>query len=198
MSNLDSFLKLKIFLIFRKNCKLKLASNSICLICRILSYLSYLSSVYTTTFLARYPFKFGPGAYNLRPGTLHFCRVNGKIRGTSTPKQTSAETMWIGSLGPRMFWGTRATIFSIYTTKMEGAGPKILGTGAKFKQVPCQKNCRVNWALKYPEPQNTFFAKMNLCTCWKRIATIFSFFQQILPFHRLQNLRKTKHLLFTT
>ena len=55
--------------------------------------------------------------------------------------------MWIGSLGPRMFWGTRATNFSIYTTKMEGAGPKILVTGAKFKQVPCQKNCRVNRAL---------------------------------------------------
>ena len=46
-----------------------------------------------------------------------------------------------------MFWGTRATNFSIYTTKMEGAGPKILGTGAKFKQVPCQKNCRVNRAI---------------------------------------------------
>ena len=46
-----------------------------------------------------------------------------------------------------MFWGTRATKFSIYTTKMEGAGPKLLGTGAKFKQVPCQQNCRVNRAL---------------------------------------------------
>ena len=46
-----------------------------------------------------------------------------------------------------MFWGTRATNFSFYTTKMEGAGPKILGTGAKFKQVPCQTNCRVNRAL---------------------------------------------------
>ena len=45
-----------------------------------------------------------------------------------------------------MFWGTRATNFAIYTTKMEGAGPKILGTGAKVKQVPCQKNCRVNRA----------------------------------------------------
>ena len=55
--------------------------------------------------------------------------------------------MWIGSLGPCMFWGTRATNFSIYTTKMEGAGPKSLGTGAKFKQVPCQTNCRVNRAL---------------------------------------------------
>ena len=31
---------------------------------------------------------------------------------------------------------------------MEGAGPKILGTGAKFKRVPCQKNCRVNQAFK--------------------------------------------------
>ena len=75
----------------------------------------------------------------MRPGTLHFCRVNGKIRGTRAPQQTSAETMWIGSLGPRMFWGTRATNFSIYTTKMESAGPKILGTGAKFKRVPCPK-----------------------------------------------------------
>ena len=55
--------------------------------------------------------------------------------------------MWIGSLGPRMFWGTRATDFSIYTTTMEGTGPKILGTGAKFKEVPCQKNCRVNRAF---------------------------------------------------
>ena len=46
-----------------------------------------------------------------------------------------------------MFWGTRATSFSIYTPKMEGAGPTILGTGTKFKRVPCQKNCRVNRAL---------------------------------------------------
>ena len=30
---------------------------------------------------------------------------------------------------------------------MKGAGPQILGTRAKFKQVPCQKNCRVNRAL---------------------------------------------------
>ena len=56
--------------------------------------------------------------------------------------------MWIGSLGPCMFWGTRALNFSIDTTKKEGAGPKILGTGAKFKRVPCQKNCRVNRAYK--------------------------------------------------
>ena len=56
--------------------------------------------------------------------------------------------MWIGSLGPRMFLGNRATNFAIYTTKMEGAGPKVLGTGAKFKQVPCQQNCRVNRAFE--------------------------------------------------
>ena len=30
---------------------------------------------------------------------------------------------------------------------MKGAGPEILGTGAKFKRVPCQKSCRVNRAL---------------------------------------------------
>ena len=36
--------------------------------------------------------------------------------------------------------------FSIYTTKMKGAGPQILGTGARFKRVPCQKSCRVNQA----------------------------------------------------
>ena len=30
---------------------------------------------------------------------------------------------------------------------MKRAGPQILGTGAKFKRVPCQKNCRVNRAL---------------------------------------------------
>ena len=70
---------------------------------------------------------------------------------SSRVHQTSAETMWIVSLGPRMFWGTRATNFSIYTAKMEGAGPKILNTGAncKFKQVPCQKKCRVNRAFVY-------------------------------------------------
>ena len=56
--------------------------------------------------------------------------------------------MWIGSLCPRMFWGTRATNCSIYTTKIEGAGPQILGNGAKFKRVPCQKSCRVNRAYK--------------------------------------------------
>ena len=61
--------------------------------------------------------------------------------------------MWIGILGLRMFWGTRATNFFIYTTKMEGAGPKILGTGAKFKRVPCQKNCRVNRAFKDNESE---------------------------------------------
>ena len=48
-------------------------------------------------------------------------------------------TAWHGHI-------SRATNFSIYTTKMEGAGPKSLGTGAKLKQVPCQKNCRVNRA----------------------------------------------------
>ena len=52
--------------------------------------------------------------------------------------------------------------------------------------------------LKCPSPQNIFFAKMNLCTCSKRIAAIFSFFQEILPFYRLRKLQKSKHLLFTT
>ena len=87
-----------------------------------------------------------PVPKNLRPGTLHFCHVNGKIHGTSAPKHTGAETTYPHGLGTRLLWGTRATNFSIYTTKMEGAGPKILGTGAKFKRVPCQKNCRVNRA----------------------------------------------------
>ena len=76
----------------------------------------------------------------------HFSRVNGKVRGASAPKHTGAETMWIGSPGPRMSWGTRATNLSIYTTKKESAGPQILGTGATFKSIPCQKNCRVNRA----------------------------------------------------
>ena len=31
---------------------------------------------------------------------------------------------------------------------MKGAA-QILGTGAKFKQVPCQKSCRVNQAYDY-------------------------------------------------
>ena len=32
---------------------------------------------------------------------------------------------------------------------MEGAGPQILGTGAKFNRVPCQKGCRVNRVKNY-------------------------------------------------
>ena len=59
-----------------------------------------------------------------------------------------AETTYPHGLGTRMFSGTRATNFSIYTTKVERAGLQILGTGAKFKRLPCQKNCRVNRALK--------------------------------------------------
>ena len=34
-------------------------------------------------------------------------------------------------------------------------------------------------SLKCPQPQNTFFPKMNLCTSLKCIAAIFSFFQQL-------------------
>ena len=52
--------------------------------------------------------------------------------------------------------------------------------------------------LKNSKPQNILLAKMNLCTCSKRIAAIFSFSQQILSLHRLQNLLKPKHLFFTT
>ena len=38
---------------------------------------------------------------------------------------------------------------------MKVAGPQILGTGAKFKRVPCQKSCRVNracdrWIVEVP------------------------------------------------
>ena len=72
-----------------------------------------------------------------------------KIRGTSAPKHTGAETTYPHGLGTRLFWGTRATNFPIYTTKMKGAGPQILGTGAKFKPVSCEKNCRVNRAYIY-------------------------------------------------
>ena len=39
---------------------------------------------------------------------------------------------------------------------MEGAGPKILGSGAKFKRVPCQKNCGVNQALICRRPLTVF------------------------------------------
>ena len=31
---------------------------------------------------------------------------------------------------------------------MKGAGSQILGTGAKFKRVPCQKSCRVNRVIE--------------------------------------------------
>ena len=34
-----------------------------------------------------------------------------------------AETTYPHGLGTRLFWGTRATNFPIYTTKMKGAGP---------------------------------------------------------------------------
>lgn len=51
----------------------------------------------------------------------------------------------------------------------------------------------MNFAM-VPRPQNIFFAKTNLCTCSKRIAALFSFFLQILPFYRPPNLRKIKHV----
>ena len=79
--------------------------------------------------------------------------------------------MWIGSLGLRMFWGTRATNFSIYTTKMEGAGPQILGAGAKFKQVPCQQNCRVNRAHVLPNANRMQLSEMRKCD-WQKTAVI--------------------------
>ena len=41
--------------------------------------------------------------------------IFGKIRGTSAPKHTRAETTYPHGLGTRLFWGTRATNFSIYT-----------------------------------------------------------------------------------
>ena len=53
-------------------------------------------------------------------------------------KQTGAQIMWIGGLGPRMFYHLH--------DKNEGAWPKILGTGAKLKQVPRLKSCRVKRA----------------------------------------------------
>ena len=72
-----------------------------------------------------------------------------------------AETTNPHGFGTCLFWGTRATNFPIYTTKMKGAGPQILGTGAKFKRVPCQKSCRVNRAsegskkMKRPKPSSS-------------------------------------------
>ena len=54
------------------------------------------------------------------------------------------EIMWIGSLGPHMFWGTRATNFSIYTTKMGGARLHIvrhwgqIQTGTMPKKLLCK------------------------------------------------------------
>ena len=71
----------------------------------------------------------------MRHGTFHFCRENGKIRGTSAPKHTKAET------------NNPHGLTNFYTTEMEGDGPQILGTGAKFKRVPYQKSCRVNRAI---------------------------------------------------
>ena len=49
--------------------------------------------------------------------------------------------------------------------------------------------------LKVHLTQNTFFAKINLCTCWKSIAPFFVLFCQTLAFYRLPNLRKSKHHL---
>ena len=72
---------------------------------------------------------------------------NGKICGTRAPKHTGAKTTYPHGPGTCLFWGICGTNFSIYTTKMEDAGPQILGTGAKFKRGPCQKSCRVNRAF---------------------------------------------------
>ena len=82
-----------------------------------------------------------PVPKNFRPGTLHFCRENGKIRGTSAPKHTGAETTYPHDLGTHPFWGTRATNFPHLHDKNEGC------RAANFKRVPCQKSCRVNRAL---------------------------------------------------
>ena len=47
-----------------------------------------------------------------------------------------------------MFWGTRATNFDIYTTEMKGAGPKILGTGTKFKrEYGAKKVVQKSWLM---------------------------------------------------
>ena len=54
-----------------------------------------------------------------------------------------AEITYPHGLGTRLFWGSRATNFSNHTTKMEGDGPQILGTG-----VPCQTSCRINRAQR--------------------------------------------------
>ena len=62
-----------------------------------------------------------------------------------------------------MFWGTRATNFPIYTTKMEGAGPKILGTGAKFKQVPCQKKLSCKPGFNH---FNASYPNYEACVCF--------------------------------
>ena len=66
-------------------------------------------------------------------------RVPQNIRGPRLPIHMISALIRFGALVPR--------IFPICTTKMKGAGPQILCTGAKFKRVPCQKSCRVNRAL---------------------------------------------------
>ena len=49
-----------------------------------------------------------------------------------------------------------------------------------------------NSSFKVPiNPKCFFFTRMNLCTCSKRIAVIFSFSWQILPFYRLRKLRRS-------
>ena len=93
------------------------------------------------------PVSIWPWCLKFAASTLHFCCVNGKICGMSALKHKRAKTTYLHDLGTRLFWGTRATNFFIYTTKMEGAGPQILDTGAKFKRVPWQKSCRVNRAI---------------------------------------------------
>jgi len=40
----------------------------------------------------------------------------------------------------------------------------------------CYKTILKAWVYKCPQPQNIFFAKMNLCTGLKHIVAIFSFF----------------------
>ena len=104
------------------------------------------SPVYTTTFLARYPFEFGPGGLKFATRHAPFLSCKWKNSWHEYPKTYGGRdylSTW--SRHPYILGHSCHEFFHLHD-KNGGCRPKILCTGAKFKRVPCQKNCRVNRA----------------------------------------------------
>ena len=78
---------------------------------------------------------------------------------SSRVHQTSAETMWIVSLGPRMFWGTRATNFFHLHGKNGGCraenfkhrGQLQIQTGTVPKKMSCKPGFCLHFTLRHAQ-----------------------------------------------